>query len=420
MFRILLSAVFFVTLECMKTALENIRVIDLSRVLAGPFCTQILGDLGADVIKIERPHIGDETRYWGPPFLKDIEGNDTSESAYYLSANRNKRSLTVDITTPEGQEIVHALLENADVMIQNFKAGGLEKYGLGYEQIKERHPHIIYCHVTGFGQTGPMSNDPGYDFLVQALGGLMASTGDNGAPPMKVGVALSDVITGLFGCIGILSALHARKETGKGQLVDTALLDCTVSSMVNLAQYFLTSNKTAPRLGNAHSTIVPYQAFETQDGHIILTIGNDRQFARFCEAIDKHEWTEDERFSTNSARVIHRDILVPQIEEIMRGKQTADWVALLKSCNVPGGPVNTMDQVFAMEQIEQRDMKIKMPHEKAAHDIDLVGSPLKLSETPVQYSHAPPHLGQHTDDILSDILSYSDDQITALKKDGII
>lgn len=404
----------------MTMALKDIRVIDLSRVLAGPFCTQILGDLGADIIKIERPDVGDETRYWGPPFVQDEDGKDTSESAYYLSANRNKRSLTVDITTEEGQAIIHDLLKDADILIQNFKTGGLEKYGLGYEQIKDKHPHIIYCHITGFGQDGPMAQDPGYDFLVQALGGLMAATGDPGTQPMKAGVALSDIITGLFGCIGILAALHSRSETGKGQLVDTALLDCTLSSMVNLAQYYLTSGKVAPRLGNAHSTIVPYQAFETKDGHIILSIGNDRQFARFCDAAGHSEWAKDENFSTNSARVIHRDTLIPQIQNLMKEKTTSDWVAIFHECNVPCGPVNTMDQVFEMPQIDARHMKINMHHTKSDTDIDLVGSPLKLSETPVKYNYAPPSLGEHTDEILSDILSYSPEKIKQLKDSGTI
>lgn len=404
----------------MTSPLKDIRVIDLSRVLAGPFCTQILGDLGADIIKIERPGVGDETRYWGPPFQKDKDGNDTTESAYFLCANRNKRSLSIDITKPEGQEIVHKLLEDADVLIQNFKTGGLDKYGLGYEQVSKRHPHIIYSAITGFGQTGPLAQEPGYDFIVQALGGLMAATGTPDEQPMKVGVALSDVITGLFSAIGILSALRARDTTGKGQLVDAALLDCTVASMVNLAQYYLTSGNVAPRLGNAHSTIVPYQAFETSDGHIIIAIGNDGQFARFCAITGNDDWATDPRFARNSARVTHREELVPMIIGLMKTKSTAEWHALFLEHDIPGGPINDMKQVFEMEQLGHRDMKIEMPHTASGQDVTLVGSPLKLSETPASYRYAPPALGEHNEDILKTLLSYDDEKIAALKSDGII
>lgn len=403
----------------MAGPLSDIRVIDLSRVLAGPACTQILGDLGADVIKIERPGHGDDTRKWGPPFLQDRDGRDTGESAYYLSANRNKRSVAIDITTEEGQALVHALLAKADVMIENFKAGNLDKFGLGYDQVRERHPHIVYASITGFGQNGPQAQEPGYDFLAQALGGLMASTGEPGEAPMKVGVAVSDVLTGLYTAIGILAALHERKESGLGQRVDTALLDCTVASMVNLAQYYLTTGQVAPRLGNAHSTIVPYQVFATADGYIILAVGNDKQFRAFAEHAGK-DWAEDARFSTNSARVLNRALLVPAIEELMQLKATAEWTAILKSIDVPGGPVNDMSQVFAQPQIAAREMKIGMTHRSTGQAIDLVGSPIKLSRTGVDYRLAPPVNGEHTDKVLRALLGMNETAIENLAQKGII
>jgi len=387
----------------MTGALDKIRVLDLSRILAGPLCTQILGDLGADIIKIERPGVGDDTRKWGPPFLKDRDGNDTNESAYYLSANRNKRSVAIDITTADGQALLHRLLEKCDVMIENFKAGGLKKYGLDCESVRKRHPHIVYCSVTGFGQNGPMATEPGYDFLAQALGGLMAITGNPGEEPMKAGVALSDVMTGLYAAVGILAALRHRDETGKGQAIDLSLLDCTVAGLVNVAQYYLTSGTCAPRLGNAHSTIVPYQAFKTADGHVIIAVGNDTQFRRFAACFDQG-WADDEKFSTNQMRVRNRDALVALIAPLIEQQVTDYWVKTLNDINVPVGPVNTMDQVFAMEQIKARQMEIEMPHPQTSEPAHLVGSPLKMSETPVSFRHAPPVCGQHTDDVLKEIL----------------
>jgi crotonobetainyl-CoA:carnitine CoA-transferase CaiB-like acyl-CoA transferase len=400
-------------------ALQDICVIDLSRVLAGPLCTQILGDLGADIIKIERPGAGDDTRQWGPPFLKDKEGNDTTESAYYLSANRNKRSLAVDITKPEGQEIIHALLAKADVLIQNFKTGGLEKYGLGYEQVRERHQHIVYCAITGFGSQGPLAQEPGYDFVAQAMAGLMAVTGEPGGEPMKAGVALSDVMTGLYGVIGILAALRAREKTGKGQLVDLALTDCTLAGMVNIAQYYLTSGKLAPRLGNAHSTIVPYQVFRTADGYVIIAVGNDSQFRKFAEFL-KQGWADDPRFAVNQNRVRNRDILIPLIEPLIAKQTTGYWVKNLHESDVPAGPVNTMDQVFAMEQTKIRGMEIVMNHPLAAEPVHLIGSPLKLSDTPATYRRPPPFMGQHTDEILKNVLDLDDAAIQALRKNKVI
>jgi crotonobetainyl-CoA:carnitine CoA-transferase CaiB-like acyl-CoA transferase len=386
----------------MSGALNNIRVLDLSRVLAGPVCTQILGDLGADIIKVEKPGSGDDTRKWGPPFLKDKEGNSTRESAYYLSANRNKRSIALDIKTKEGQKIIQKLLSKSDVLIENFKAGGLEKYGLSYHQLKNTHPQLIYCSITGFGQNGPLAQEPGYDFLAQAMSGLMSITGEPEESPMKVGVALSDVITGLNASTAILAALHHREKTGQGQHIDLSLLDCTLAAMTNVAQYYLTSGEMAPRLGNAHSTIVPYQAFEASDGFLILAIGNDNQFARFCEHIGKEDWINDERFSTNEARVNNRKALIPEIAKIIKEKSVENWLQALREIDVPGGPVNTIEQAFNNPQIIEREMKIKMEHSQ--NQIELVGSPLKLSKTPVSYRYPPPTCGEQTEEIIKELL----------------
>lgn len=403
----------------MSGPLAGLRVLDLSRVLAGPACTQILGDLGADIIKVERPGVGDDTRKWGPPFLKDAHGNDTKESAYYLSCNRNKRSIAIDMHSVEGQDLIHRLLEKSDILIENFKAGDLKKYGLDYDSVHARHPHVIYASITGFGQNGPLSSEPGYDLLVQAMGGLMAITGEPDGAPMKVGVALSDVMTGLYAAIGILAALHARQATGKGQHVDVALLDCTLASLTNLAQYYLTAGVPAPRYGNAHSTIVPYQAFEASDGWIVVAVGNDKQFQRFVQGIGHGEWAADPRFATNSARVKHRDTLVPLIAEAIKTRETAAWIDLMREIDVPCGPVNRMDQVFALDQIAAREMKITMEHSSGSA-IDLVGSPLKLSDTQTEYRLPPPVEGQDTAEILKDILGLDEGDIKKLAASGVV
>ena len=402
----------------MAGPLSGLRVVDMSRVLAGPVCTQILGDLGADIIKVERPGVGDDTRKWGPPYLKDRDGNNTTESAYYLSCNRNKRSIAIDITKPEGQAIIHDLLAASDIMIENFKAGDLKKYGLDFASVHEKHPHIIYASITGFGQTGPLSSEPGYDLLVQAMGGLMSITGEPDGAPMKVGVALSDVMTGLYAAIGILSALHARKESNKGQHIDVALLDCTLASLTNIAQYYLTSGTPAPRCGNAHSTIVPYQAFEASDGWLVIAVGNDTQFERFAKTIGHGEWAQDEKFATNSARVKNRETLVPMIADAIRKKTAAAWIKTMQDIDVPCGPVNRMDQVFALDQIAARDMKIDMQH--PVNDTQLVGSPLKLSGTKVDYRLSPPMEGQHTEEILQNILKIDEKGIEKLKAEKIV
>ena len=404
----------------MFTSLEGLRVLDLSRILAGPVCTQILGDLGADIIKIEKPNEGDDTRAWGPPFLKDKDGNDTQESAYYLSCNRNKRSVTLDITKKEGQDLIHALAAKSDVLIHNFKVGGLDKYGLGFEAMQAKHPHLIYVAISGFGQTGPLSSEPGYDLMAQAMGGLMAHTGADGAEPMKAGVALVDVMTGLYTAIGTLAALNARQKTGLGQMVDLALLDVTLASMTNIAQYFLTSGKTPKRYGNAHSTIVPYQAFQTKNGHIAIAVGNDHQFTRFCSLLGHAEWAADPRFSKNGDRVCNRDILIPMIADLIAQKTSGEWVDALQDIDVPAGPVNSIDQVFGMEQVQARGMQIEMPHPLTSAPVKLVGSPFHFSGTPVSYRLPPPVMGSDTEDILRGLLNISDAELSDLKAKKVI
>ena len=391
----------------MAGALHKIRVLDLTRILAGPLCTQILGDLGADIIKIEKPGAGDDTRQWGPPFLKDARGNDTSESAYYICCNRNKRSAAIDITSAGGQELIHRLLDECDVMVENFKTGTLKKYGLDYEEIHKRHPHIVYCSITGFGQTGPLAVEPGYDFLAQAMSGLMACTGNPGEEPMKTGVALGDVMTGLYAATGILAALRHRDETGEGQLIDLSLLDCTVAGMVNIAQYYLSAGTPPPRMGNAHPTIVPYQTFRTADGHIVIAVGNDAQFRRLAEFLGQ-DWADNEKFSANRLRVNNRTELISRMNPIIEKNTTEYWIKALQKIDVPAGPVNTIDQVFAMAQIKARQMEVEMPHEPTGQPLKMVGSPLKMSATPVSFRRAPPACGEHTEEILKEILGTKD------------
>lgn len=404
----------------MTSSLEGLVVLDLSRVLAGPVCTQILGDLGADIIKIEKPGEGDDTRNWGPPFLKDAHGNDTNESAYYLSCNRNKKSVTIDISKPEGQRLIHALAAKSDVLIHNFKVGGLEKYGLGFEAMHNAHPRLIYTAISGFGQTGPLASEPGYDLMAQAMGGLMAHTGEPGAGPMKAGVALVDVMTGLYAAIGTLAALQAREKTGKGQMVDLALLDVTLASMTNIAQYYLTSGKPPARYGNAHATIVPYQAFAASNGHMVIAVGNDHQFRKLAGLLGRPEWAGDPRFARNAARVENRDIIVPLIGTILLTRSVAEWVDALREIDVPAAPVNSIDKVFEIEHIRERGMIVDMPHPAADKSISLVGSPFHLSETPVSYRLPPPVMGQHTNDILTKILGLSPEDVSDLKDKNVI
>lgn len=385
----------------MSTALEGLKILDMSRVLAGPWAGQLLGDLGADVVKVERPGVGDDTRAWGPPYLKDEEGRDTSEAAYFLSANRNKRSVVVDITSPEGQQRLRRLATRADVLIENFKVGGLAAYGLDYASLRELNPRLIYCSITGFGQDGPYAQRAGYDFMIQALGGLMSITGraddEAGAGPVKVGVAVTDILTGLYASNAILAALAERERSGEGQHIDLALLDVQVACLANQAMNYLTTGKAPGRLGNAHPNIVPYQDFPTADGNFILTIGNDAQFRKFCQVADRLGWADDPRFATNAARVANRAELVPLIRQVTVFRTTAEWITALEQAGVPCGPINDLQAVFGDPQVQHRQMRLDLAHPAGA--APSVANPIRLSRTPVSYRHAPPTLGQHDADI---------------------
>ncbi|MDR0225862.1 MAG: CoA transferase [Burkholderiaceae bacterium] len=404
-------------------ALSHVKVLDLSRVLAGPWAGQTLGDLGAEVTKIERPGTGDDTRAWGPPFLADGQGRPTGDSAYYLCANRNKRSVAIDFTQPAGQALVRALAARSDVVIENFKTGGLAAYGLDYDSLSALNPRLVYCSITGFGQTGPYAHRAGYDFLVQGMGGLMSITGQPdgvpGAGPAKVGVALADILTGLYASTAILAALQARERTGRGQHIDLALLDVQVACLANQAMNHLYDGPPPRRMGNAHPNTVPYQDFPTADGHMILAIGNDGQFARFCHAVDHPEWASDPRFATNAARLSHRGTLIALLRELTAQRGTREWIALLERHAVPCGPIHTVAEVFADPQVRARGMQIAMDHAQAG-PIPLVASPMRLSGTPVQYRTAPPQLGQHTGQVLRDALGLSHEAIDELQRQGVL
>lgn len=387
-------------------ALAGLRVLDLSRILAGPSAAQLLGDLGADVVKVEKPGEGDDTRKWGPPYVMDAEGHPTSESTYYLCANRNKRSIEIDLSTAEGQALVLRLLAKADVLIENYKVGGLKAYGLAYDQIKDQFPRLIYCSITGFGQTGPYARRAGYDFLIQGMGGIMSLTGEPGGEPMKVGVGIADVMTGMYAVSGILAALHHRHQSGRGQSIDVSLLDTQVSWLINAGTAFLNSGENPPRLGNGHASIVPYQVFSTADHPMIIAVGNDGQFQKLCLALDRPDWAADARFAKNTARVAHRDTLIPLLQERLRASPRDAWVEALEQVGVPCGPVNALDQVFADPQVRHRGGVVRQPHALAqGGEVQTMGNPLKLSETPVQYRHAPPTRGQHQQEVLQDWLS---------------
>ncbi|VVN42276.1 Acetyl-CoA:oxalate CoA-transferase [Pseudomonas fluorescens] len=404
-------------------ALSHIRVLDLSRVLAGPWAGQILADLGADVIKVERPVCGDDTRSWGPPFLKDEAGQNTTEAAYYLSANRNKQSVTIDFTRPEGQRLVRKLVAKSDIVIENFKVGGLAAYGLDYASLKAVNPKLIYCSITGFGQTGPYAKRAGYDFMIQGLGGLMSLTGrpdgDEGGGPVKVGVALTDILTGLYSTTAILAALAHRDQSGVGQYIDMALLDVQVACLANQAMNYLTTGVAPKRLGNAHPNIVPYQDFPTADGDFILTVGNDSQFRKFAEVAGQSQWATDPRFLTNKLRVANRGELIPLIRQATVFKTTAQWVDELEVAGVPCGPVNDLAQVFDDPQVLARGLAIELPHALGGR-VAQVASPIRLSETPVEYRRAPPLLGEHTAQVLQALLGMSGDEVAALKEAGVL
>jgi len=404
-------------------ALSHLRVLDLSRVLAGPWSGQILADLGADVIKVERPGAGDDTRAWGPPFLKDAYGENTSEAAYYLSANRNKRSVTIDFTQPEGQRLVRELAARSDIVIENFKVGGLAAYGLDYASLKAVNPRLIYCSITGFGQTGPYAKRAGYDFMIQGLGGLMSLTGrpegEAGAGPVKVGVALTDILTGLYSTVAILAALAHRDQAGIGQHIDMALLDVQVACLANQAMNYLTTGNAPRRLGNAHPNIVPYQDFPTADGDFILTVGNDGQFRKFAEVAGQPQWADDPRFATNKQRVANRAELIPLIRQATVFKTTAEWVAQLELAGVPCGPINDLAQMFQDPQVLARGLALSIPHPLAG-SVPQVASPIRLSETPVEYRQAPPLLGEHTEAVLSELLGLDEQAVRQLRAAGVL
>lgn len=377
----------------MAGALDGIKVIDLTRVLAGPYCTMILGDLGADVIKVEAPGGSDDTRQWGPPYIG-------GESAYYLCANRNKRSICLDLKSDEGKDALRRLVKQSDVIVQNFKNGTMEKWGLGYDQLKEINKQIIYCSITGFGATGPYKDLPGYDYIVQAMGGLMSITGTKESGPLKVGVAIADVLTGLYAAIGILAALHERNRSGEGQSIDISLFDSQISALINVASNYLISGKVGERLGNLHPNITPYQPFKTKDGEMVIAVGNDSQFKRFCQAVGLPELAGDERFSTNPMRTKNRTELTEILAQKMSEKTTKEWQHEMNKAGVPCGPINDMEQLFSDPQVAARQMVVEMPHPTAGL-VRLVGSPLKLSRTPVEMRRHPPLAGEHTEEILS-------------------
>ena len=405
----------------MSAPLTGLRVFDLTRILAGPTCTQLLGDLGAEVIKIERPGEGDDTRKWGPPFVTGPDGKDTTESAYFLSANRNKRSVTIDIAKPEGQRLARELIGFCDILVENFKVGGLARYGLGYDDLKARYPGLIYCSITGFGQTGPYAPRAGYDYLAQGMGGIMSLTGEPEGEPVKVGVGIADIMCGMYASSAILAALHYRGMTGVGQHIDLGLLDSQVAWLTYEGSNYLTSGRVPKRQGSEHPNIVPYKVMPCADGYFILAVGNDGQFARFCDFAGCPELAADARFKTNADRVRNREALYEILPEITRRKTQKFWVEGLADLAVPAGPVNTLDQVFADPQVLARGMKVAMPYPGSKDGkVDLIGNPIKFSETPVEYRFAPPRAGQDSDAVLEDLLGIGPEERAQLRGKGVI
>ena len=410
-------------------ALSHLKVLDLSRVLAGPWCTQMLADLGADVIKVERPGAGDDTRHWGPPFLKDAQGRDTDQAAYFTACNRNKRSITIDMAHPEGQALIRQMALGSDILVENFKVGGLAHYGLDYASLKALNPRLIYCSVTGFGQDGPYAERAGYDLMIQAMTGMMSITGKSdavpGGGPQRVGVALTDLFTGVYACSAILAAIEVRHRTGEGQHIDMSLLDVGMAILANQAAGFLNTGQVPQRQGNAHPSLVPYQDFDTQDGAMLLAVGNDGQFARFCAAAGHPEWAADPRFATNTLRVRHRETLVPLMQAVTRTRSTAQWITLLEDKAVPCGPINDIGQAFDDAQVKARNLWIKQPvasvssAQAATESIATVASPLRLTATPPVLVRPPPGLGEHTDDVLAE-LGLDAAQRAALRASGVV
>ncbi len=404
-------------------ALEHLRVLDLTRVLAGPWCTQLLADLGADVIKIERPGSGDDTRAWGPPYLKDADGRDTTEAAYYLSANRGKRSVTVDIGKAEGQQLLRKLAAASDVVVENYKVGQLAKYGLDYARLSAASPRLVYCSITGFGQDGPYKDRAGYDFIIQAMGGFMSITGERdglpGAGPQKAGVAVSDLMTGMYTTVAILAAVAQRERTGHGQYIDMALFDTMIAMLANMNMNYLTTGKAPGRAGNAHQNIVPYQVFAAADGHVVIAVGNDSQYARFCEIAGRPDLAADPRFTSNAERVRNRAVLVPMLEAIVRGKPAAYWAERLEAAGVPCGPINSIAQALADPQAVARGVRIDLPHPTAG-SVPLVGLPIRMSASSPSYERPPPLLGEHTDEVLRELAGLHADEIAALRSRGVL
>lgn len=404
----------------MKGPLDGLKVFDLTRVLAGPHCTQMLGDLGAEVIKIERPGGGDDTRGFAPPYQRNDKGEEISESAYFTGANRNKRSITINLSAPEGQALAKKLMADCDILVENFKTGTLERYGLGYEQLKSEFPNLIYCSITGFGQTGPYAARPGYDGLIQAMGGVMGLTGVPDGEPMKVGVPIGDLMAGMYATVGILAAVRHQVKTGEGQFIDIGMLDTHVGWLANQGMNYLATGENPERLGNQHPNIVPYQVMPTADGYIVLSVGNDPTFERFCKVAECEELLSDDRFKTNADRVSNRDHVTETLNEILRQKPSAWWLEHLEKEKIGCGPINTLEQVFADPHVKAREMVIEMDHPATGSaPLKLIANPIKLSATPPTYRQAPPMLGQHTDDILNEA-GLSADEIAKLKDDGTI
>jgi crotonobetainyl-CoA:carnitine CoA-transferase CaiB-like acyl-CoA transferase len=405
----------------MSGPLHGLRVFDLTRILAGPTCTQILGDLGADIIKVEQTGKGDDTRRFAPPYLKDGKGKETGESAYFASSNRNKRSITLDLANPEGQDLAKRLIAKSDVLAENFKTGGLSKYGLGYEQLKDEFPGLVYCSITGFGQTGPYAERPGYDVLIQAMGGIMSTTGEPDGEPQKSAVPISDIMAGMYAAVSINAALRHREVTGEGQYIDISMLDTQVATMSILGLNYLATGTPPPRLGNAHPNIVPYQSFPTADGNIIIAVANDAQYQRLCDFAGHPELAENEKFITNDQRVRNRDELIPKLREIIAEKPSKHWLEGLEANNVVSGPINDLEQVFNDPQVQARGMELEMPHPATGDaTVHLIASPIRMSATNPDYRYPPPVLGQHTDEVLKELLDLGAEEIAGLRDRGVI
>jgi crotonobetainyl-CoA:carnitine CoA-transferase CaiB-like acyl-CoA transferase len=408
----------------MSAPLENIRVLDLTRILAGPWASQILADLGAEVIKIERPGTGDDTRGWGPPYLHDAQGQECPrDSAYYLAVNRGKKSVTMNVSTPQGQALIRQLAAQSDVFMENYKVGDMARYGLSYDDLKAINPGLIYCSITGFGQNGPMAQLAGYDFIIQGMGGLMSITGERddlpGGGPQKLGVAFADLMTGTYSAIAILAALQHRNNTGEGQHIDMALLDVQVATMANMNMNYLVSGKTPGRQGNAHANIVPYQVFDGNDGQMVIAVGNDGQFIKFCEIIGHPEFAKDERFAKNAGRVRNRETLIPMLQAVLKTRGINDWIVPLEAAGVPCGPINNIAQAFEYPQVRHRKMRIDLPHPLAG-TVPSVANPIKYSKTPIAYQSAPPVLGQHTREVLAALAGVDDARLANLAQKGIV